>query len=344
MQYVADISNFMIKAFVRIFPYILISIPFSVFINLSGKSVKIGAWFRKRPFLAILAATLFGSLSPLCSCTVIPVIYSLLLSGVPLGPVMAFWMASPSMDPEIFFLSLATIGTPLSIARLVTTFFLSLGGGLLTHYLDYRGFFGRNYIKENPNFGTFSIRNGLRKLMRRQASESSCCSSSPADSGNASCCAAATPETEPPLSKRIIKESFKMTLFIMKFILLALFLEALIDLYLPETFIPNMLSGRGWLGIPLAALFGIPFYTNSLAALGIVSGLLQKGLSGAAALAFLIAGPTTTLPAMTAVFGITRKRVFLVYLSLALLGSILFGALYAFVDAHFAFEIVKPAG
>jgi hypothetical protein len=32
------------------------------------------------------------------------------LGGMPPAPVMSFWIASPSMDPEIFFLSTASIG------------------------------------------------------------------------------------------------------------------------------------------------------------------------------------------------------------------------------------------
>ena len=38
----------------------------------------------------IAAAALFGSLSPFCSCGVIPIVAGLLGVGVPLAPVMAF--------------------------------------------------------------------------------------------------------------------------------------------------------------------------------------------------------------------------------------------------------------
>ena len=49
----------------------------------------------------------------------------------------------------------------------------------------------------------------------------------------------------------------------------------------------------------------------------------------AAAIAFLIAGPTTTLPAMAAVWGLTTRRVFFLYLSFVLVGAIVFGYLYS---------------
>jgi len=52
------------------------------------------------------------------------------------------------------------------------------------------------------------------------------------------------------------------------------------------------------------SMLGVPTYTSNLSALPMVSGLLAQGMSPAAALAFLIAGPTTTLPAMAAVWSL----------------------------------------
>jgi hypothetical protein len=59
-----------------------------------------------------------------------------------------------------------------------------------------------------------------------------------------------------------------------------------------------------------------------------ISGLLAQGLNPGAALAFLIAGPTTTLPAMAAVWGLTTRRVFFLYLSFVLVGALVFGYFY----------------
>jgi uncharacterized membrane protein YraQ (UPF0718 family) len=72
----------------------------------------------------------------------------------------------------------------------------------------------------------------------------------------------------------------------------------------------------------------IPFYTSNITALPFVSGLLNAGMNQGAALAFLISGPVTTLPAMMAVFGIVKPRVFFVYLFFAISGSLLFGYLF----------------
>jgi len=62
-----------------------------------------------------------------------------------------------------------------------------------------------------------------------------------------------------------------------------------------------------------------------------ISGLLVQGMNPAAALTFLVAGRTTTLPAMAAVWGITNRRVFTLYLSFSLIGALIFGYLYRIV-------------
>ena len=57
------------------------------------------------------------------------------------------------------------------------------------------------------------------------------------------------------------------------------------------------------------------FFPAILTALPLVSGLLSLGMNQGAALAFLIAGPTTTLPAMLAVWGIVKRKIFFLYIS-----------------------------
>jgi hypothetical protein len=115
---------------------------------------------------------------------------------------------------------------------------------------------------------------------------------------------------------------------VIKFMILAFFLEALIELYIPSEWISGLLGYDNPWAIFTAAILGVPAYTSNLASLPMISGLLAQGMNPAAGLAFLIAGPTTTLPAMAAVWGIVSRRVFVLYISFSLVGAILLG--YAF--------------
>jgi uncharacterized membrane protein YraQ (UPF0718 family) len=59
-----------------------------------------------------------------------------------------------------------------------------------------------------------------------------------------------------------------------------------------------------------ATAIGIPVYTPGVGAISVLEGSLSSGMSRGAALAFLVAGPVTTTPAMTAVFVLVMRQTF----------------------------------
>ena len=93
----------------------------------------------------------------------------------------------------------------------------------------------------------------------------------------------------------------------------------------------KLLGQKNQWAILTAALLGVPVFTSNLTALPLVSGLLAQGMNPGAGLAFLIAGPTTTLPAMVAVWGLASRRVFALYVSFSLMGAVVLGYVYSVV-------------
>jgi hypothetical protein len=112
-----------------------------------------------------------------------------------------------------------------------------------------------------------------------------------------------------------------------RWLVLAFALEALILKYVPQAAIAGVLGADSSFAVVLAALVGVPLYLNNVSALPIVSGLLAQGMQPGAAVAFLMAGPVTTVPAMSAVWGIVRPRIFALYVGVALVGAVVLGAL-----------------
>jgi uncharacterized membrane protein YraQ (UPF0718 family) len=110
------ISNFMVEAFLHIWPYLVVTIPLAVAVQMSGASKFIKRAFQARPLTAILLATIVGAFSPFCSCGVIPIIASLLIG---------------------------MIGWKLAVWRLAATLVLSLSAGLITHWVMKRGWLGQ---------------------------------------------------------------------------------------------------------------------------------------------------------------------------------------------------------
>jgi len=59
--------------------------------------------------------------------------------------------------------------------------------------------------------------------------------------------------------------------------------------------------------IPIAAFVGAPSYLNGYAAIPLVSGLLEMGMTPGAAMAFVTAGAVSSIPAAIAVFALVKK-------------------------------------
>jgi uncharacterized protein len=120
-------------------PYFFLALFISAMVDLLALDVVARRSFKRHGLLGILFTTCLGAFSPFCSFTVIPLIRRLLLGGVPLSAVMAFWIASPAMDPPIFALTAREIGMPLALARLFGALVLSMGAGYTTLILERRG-------------------------------------------------------------------------------------------------------------------------------------------------------------------------------------------------------------
>ncbi|MFC2095453.1 permease [Candidatus Bipolaricaulota bacterium] len=349
MQALEQIGRLALQDLGRVWLLLVISIPFAVFLRVSGVSKKLTGAFGKRPVIGILLATAAGAFGPFCSCSIIPVIAAMLIGGVPLAPVMSFWIASPTMDPEIFLMSVAFLGWPLAVGRLVATLILSLAAGFITLWAVRRGSIGTDFIRAGATGSKESVslwvraKGFIRRTIRKPepiaaviaAPDCGCSSSGTEEPSDVP----ARPRSAlrqwlaQDKVRRVLKESVATTLWVGRFMLLAFVLEAVIKLYVPQDLIVQWVGRANPWAPALAALVGIPIYTGNLMAVPLIGGLLSQGMSSGAALAFLIAGPITTIPAMAAVWGVVKRKVFLLYLGIGLVGAVVFGYLYQAVAA-----------
>jgi len=295
-----------LNALVYIAPYFALAMGFAAFAKASGADALMVRAFSGRPLYAISAATLAGALSPFCSCGVIPLIAGMLAAGVPLAPVMAFWVSSPIMDPEMFILTTAGIGFNFAIAKTLAAIGRGLLAGAITQVLGTKAFL------QNP------LNAGI---------ETGC--------GTSSC----TPQRneiiwafwrQPERMNIFWREIKSVGGFLGKWLTLAFFLESLMVAYIDPAWVSNVAGDGNAFAIPLAALIGMPSYLNGYAAIPLASGLLDLGMSNGAALAFLTAGAVSSIPAAIAVYSLVKKPVFALYIVLGLTGSLIAGFAYQF--------------
>lgn len=111
-------------------PYLLISILIQVGLShlVRKRSVKLVI---KHRILAIISASILGMLSPLPTYAAIPIGLSLIPLGLPFGAVMAFVIASPLINPSVFFLTWTQMGPEIALARVISALLIAIIGGAL---------------------------------------------------------------------------------------------------------------------------------------------------------------------------------------------------------------------
>ena len=295
-------AAFVLRAAVDILPFLILSVAVAAYAKASGADNLIARAFSGHTGAMIVAAALMGALSPFCSCGVIPLIAALLAMGVPLPAVMAFWLASPIMDPSMFLLTMGALDLTFALYKTGAAVAMGLLGGFGIAALSRAGLFANPLRPEigDGGCGGARIRNPKAVVWRFW--------------------------TEPPRRGAFAANARDTTLFLGKWLLLAFFLESLMLAYVPADLITSALGGDGWLPVVAATLVGVPAYLNGYAALPLVAGLIEQGMASGAGMAFLLAGGVTSIPAAVAVYALARPPVFLAYLGFALIGSFTLGA------------------
>ena len=291
-------------SFAHTAPFLLLAIAFAAYSKATGADGLIAKAFVGREAQMVLVAALFGALSPFCSCGVIPIIAALLSMGVPLSAVMAFWLASPLMDPTMFALTSGILGVEFAIAKTIAAAAIGMSGGYATMLL------GRTGMLANP------LRDGI---------------------GNGGCGASSVRNPNVQVEWKFWRDEARRQkfasgfssnlMFLGQWLALAFMLEAIMIAYIPAEDVSQVLGGGQWFAVPLAAIVGIPAYLNGYAALPLVNGLIDQGMSPAAGMAFLVAGGVTSIPAAIAVWALARPPVFALYLGTAITGAVGFSLL-----------------
>jgi hypothetical protein len=83
-----------------------------------------------------------------------------------------------------------------------------------------------------------------------------------------------------------------------------------------------------WWAIPAAVFVGAPAYIDGYAALPLTRGLIDNGMSEGAAMAFLISGGVVSVWGAIAIAPVLKLKPFLLYLLLAVLGSLAAGYVF----------------
>lgn len=287
-------------------PIIGVAVLLSGVVRASGADALLSRAFARRGIAAIVLSAALGALTPICGVGVLPIIAGLLGAGVPLPPVMAFWLASPVTDPGMLAITAGTLGLPFALGKTAFAGLIGIFGGAATAGL----------------MGVGALGDPLKRRARRS------CKATGAERSLLLCF-----WREPDRRALFREDARDAAMLILKWLTVAFLLEALVRQYLPANLVAEVLGRGNQQAIPLAVVMGAPMYLDGYAALPLVRGLMDMGMTPGAAMAFLIAGGVTSLYASVAVFALVRPAVFAWYLALALVLSL---------AAGYSWELIAP--
>lgn len=221
-------------------------------------------------FRSIIAGGLFGSITPFCSCSTVPILSGLLQSKVRFGAAVSFLLASPLLNPVILGLLGISFGWDVTLIYASVTFTLVILSGVIWEKAG--------MAKE------------VRPLMPLGIPEMG------------------KPESFKEALKRATLISLGQLRSMLPYLLIGGAVGALVYGIIPEEFIMTLSGKNRALSIPLAAALGIPLYIRMETAIPVALAFLSKGMSIGVIVALIIGGSGASIPEVSLLARIFKPR------------------------------------
>ena len=215
----------------------------------------------------------FGSITPFCSCSTIPLTMGFLEAKAPFGATMSFLLASPLLNPVILGMVLAFMGWEVALVYGTTTFILAVVVGRLWAKL------------------------GLAKEVKKVRVK-----------GGRS-----DEEDGRPKYKRAASFAWENFVHMFPYLLIGVVIGALIYGVVPDDLIVDVAGPGNPLSVPVAAFIGIPLYVRAETIIPIGMALIDKGMGTGTVIALLIGGAGASIPEVSMLAGIFKRKLVIAF-------------------------------
>ncbi len=251
---------------------------------------------KRRPGLGNALASLFGIITPFCSCSAVPLFIGFLRAGVPLGVTFSFLVAAPMVNEVALGMLFAMFGWKIALLYAGTGVAIAFSSGLILGQLRMERHL-EGWVQEALNAPS------LGELEAEQIK---------------------LPERI-NLAVQGVKEIVGK---VWPYILAGIAVGAFIHGYVPETLMAGLLGKQAWYSVPLAVLIGVPLYSNAAGVMPIVEALLGKGAALGSTLAFMMAVIGLSLPETVILRRVMRPRLIATFVGVVATGILLVGYLF----------------
>jgi hypothetical protein len=244
---------------------------------------------KRHPIIAHTGASLFGAITPFCSCSSVPLFIGFLEARMPPGVALSFLITSPLVNEYMAVLMLVAFGWKITVLYILAGVLLGVVGGMVLGRMDIKKLFVkdlRTHRKERT-YDTFRsrIRAGYRE------------------------------------AKSITK---KLWLWVFAGVAVGAIIHDLV----PEAFFTALVAKTGAFAVPLAVLLGVPLYASSSALVPVAQALVGKGVPLGTTLAFVMATAALSLPEAIILRRVMQPRLIAIFFGVVAAGIVMIGCLF----------------
>ncbi|MBU0461671.1 MAG: permease [Nanoarchaeota archaeon] len=289
----AQSLNFFIYDSVKIMLLLFFLIMLMGFLRTYLPQQKVKHWLERKNGLGNLFASLFGAITPFCSCSSIPLFFSFLEAGIPLGVAFSFLITSPLVNEYLVVLMLGFFGWKVAAAYVLAGMILGIIAGLLLGRFKLERHLVKDLIAKRSNVSKEIKHDGLKSRFLFGVHE----------------------------AVSIVKKLWV-------WVLVGVAVGAIIHNYVPSELIQGIISKAGIFTVPIAVLLGIPMYGSCAAIVPIALVLFQKGIPLGTALTFMMAIAGLSLPEAIILRRAMKLRLIAIFFGIVAVGIILIGYLF----------------
>ncbi len=257
---------------------------------------KLRDFLKSRNFYGLdyFLATIFGAVTPFCSCSSIPLFIGFVEAGIPLGVTFAFLIASPLINEVALALFIGMFGLKITALYVGAGIAIGIVGGFIIEHLHLERFV-EDFV--------WQVKSQSRQIERKKASWKE-------------------------VVRNVSKEALGITKKIVWYVLAGVGIGALIHGYVPQGFFAAYLQKAGWWGVPLAVILAVPLYSNASGVIPILQSLVEKGVPLGTALALMMAIVGISLPEALILKKVIKWPLLTIFFGIVTLGIILIGYLF----------------
>ncbi len=251
---------------------------------------------KRRPGLGNALASVFGIVTPFCSCSAVPLFIGFLRAGVPLGVTFSFLVAAPMINEVALGMLFAMFGWKIAAIYAGTGVAIAFTSGLILGQLRMERHL-ESWVQDALNAPS------LGELEDEKV-------------------------TLPVRIDLAVQGVMEIVGKVWPYILAGIAVGAFIHGYVPAIFMASLLGNNHWYSVPVAVLIGVPLYSNAAGVMPIVEALLSKGAALGSTLAFMMAVIGLSLPETIILRKVMRQPLIATFIGVVALGILLVGYLF----------------